>query len=482
MKGKLTTIINKLKKIETNFNKNKTRKYTAKHILLKSKEFQDLKNKFKKFHTELLNEGKVNEDILEIKREQFQSLAFSIDSILTEKTLTLTCPGDETKSDLNLDSEIESEDSLEEFSSDDSSDSSASVSSNNSIEADKTQIEMAIDKFKALKLIPQLSNDGKNLKAFISIIKEFEALGTSQEEKTEFLKFIIETRIDEIALRKLSIQETPKNTDELQKQLSKVFKPPKTSLQVQGQLASEKQGSRKVDEFAKKIETLTSELNEIRLNGIADEQIRTFVRKEIDDTGLNAFCIGLSEPFKTVVLASKPSDLTSAVQTAKSYESSIPKSNANVFNFSNNRRYSRYNNNNPNKFRNQNTNSYDSRQGNSNSRSFYNSKRHYNNGNNGNRSNNRSAPSHNNSNGRNGQNRQSNRNSDGHYNNNNNRSYNNSRYHNPRYNTSRNPQVNQVVNTHNHSNNSENYYAPEGQPLGEQIQQYQQWVPQSQSQ
>lgn len=467
--GKLTSIINKVKKIKTNFEKNKSRLYTAKHILVKTNEFHDLKKKFKEVYKQLVDSGTVNGDILDKKRTEFQTIAFALDNILTEKTLTLTHPGDESKSEIEL-LELDSEDTLEEFSEEEFEEDTQESSSNNIAAEVNT---MSIDKFKALKHIPQLAQDGTNLKSFITITKEFEVLGGSAEEKSEFLNFILETRINDTILTKLSIYPSPATTDELNNQLLKIFKPTKTSLQLQGELSNEKQGNKKVDDFAKKIETLTSELNKIRLNGVNSEEVKTFVRREIDETGLNAFCIGLNEPYKTVVLASKPTDLTSAIQTAKSYESSTPRTNQNVYNYNTNRNnnsYRRNNQNSNNRYhgnnnsrRNFNQNSNGNRP--NNSRQFHNSDRRnqnnqnnnfYNNNRNNNNNQNRSYNNRNRNNNNNNFNQNGNRNNFGNY----------------RPQNGRNSRVNQVID----NNSPGNAQAPEVQALGDQNRGYQHWV------
>lgn len=104
--------------------------------------------------------------------------------------------------------------------------------------------KMAIYRFKALKVVPQLSTDGSNLKTFVSIAKEFENLGSNELEKQQFIEFLCETKLTDSNIQKLSVYESAKTLEDLNNNLLKIFKPIKTSLKLHGELSSEKQKSR----------------------------------------------------------------------------------------------------------------------------------------------------------------------------------------------------------------------------------------------
>lgn len=437
-------VVERLTKIYENFKKNPNRSYSSRHILKISVELKSLKLKFNENLKQLVD-SKVNETSIESSKDKFLKLYDSIDNILTEKILLITKPGDTTREELGDNFVSEEEDSEGE---------GFSQASRHNQETD-----MSIDKFKAFKLVPKLDSEGKELGSFLNIVREFDALSADIEVKKDFIKFIIKSKVDDSLARKLNLLDEIKNCNDLEKSLNKVLKPKRTTLQIQSDLIHEKQNNKKVKDFSAKIESLVAELSSVRLSNVTDETFKKMINADADETGLNAFKIGLNDNLKPVVYAANPGTLAEAVQKAKDYESSLSNgSNAKVYRFSGNRnnnyRQNRGNSNfsprgRQNTYRNngnmrQNNNRYN----NSNNNSFRNQNNRNNNGssyNRGNRSNNNFNRNNNNNYNRN---------------NNNNYSYNNNRQNNSSGNRSgqnnrNNYRVNQI--------DSENQMSPEAQ-------------------
>lgn len=384
MLSTINKLIENLEKIKVNFKKNPSRKYSPENLLEKCEIIKEITKKYKECYKNLLDSKFDPKTLESLVKHKFYSLINELDAIIKEKIELLRKDKEYCENLASLDSLDYFDEFKNNFQEDknikEQSDSSPFVK--NSEDTSKIiNMSVAIDRFKALKLVPQLDSEGKNLSQFLSIVRELESLSENAEEIKKFIKFIIKAKCDEKTLRKLEICVNISNSTFLDKELKNIFKPTRTSLQIQSDLSSEKQGSKKVSDFASKIEDLTSELSNIRLSTVTNEEFKTLVRKEVDETGLNAFRLGLSEPFKTVIYASNPDTLTKAIQVAKDYESSIPQRNestANVFKMNaNNQTFQNKTYNNRNNYRNNNYNSrqYNNNNNNTNNRQNFNSQR-----------------------------------------------------------------------------------------------------------
>lgn len=358
MIGIIKHLIEELEKLKSNFKKNPSRKYTSDNLLVKSQRIKEIVQIYKENYKKLLEAQYDPKTLENLVKHKFYSLINDLELIIKEKIELLILD------QIDVDS-LSSLDYFEEF--------KEHFEHRIEVNAPSEDINMAIDKLKALKYIPQLAADGCNLSSFLIIVEEFQNLSQDAEEIKNFIAFIIKSKLNEKTLRKVQVCENVNNTETLGIALRSILKPLRTSLQIQSDLSTEKQGHKKLSDFSSKIEELTTELSNIRLSTIANEEFKRIVRKEVDETGLNAFRIGLSEPFKTVVYASHPETLSKAIELAKDFESSISHSNdsnANVYKIndrgynSNNGRsfrknqYNHYNSSRNNQYNNRNNNRY----------------------------------------------------------------------------------------------------------------------------
>lgn len=405
----LRKVFESLEKIHENFKKNPNRTYTARHILRTSVLLKELKSKFNE-NLKSLVDAQVNQSSIESSKDKFLKLYNSIDAILTDKILLITKPGDTTREEFGeqLESEEESEEESGDF-----EDRNIGVHS----------LNMPIDKFKAFKLVPKLDSEGKDLNCFLNIVHEFDALSEDVNDKKGFIKFIIKSKIDSSLVRKLDLLEEISNSKDLERSLNKVLKPKRTTLQIQSDLVHEKQNNRKVKEFSAKIESLVAELSSVRISNVTDDNVKKMINSDVDETGLNAFKLGLNDFLKPVVYAANPATLAEAIQKAKDYESSISNgNNARVYRFNSNnyRGNNRQNRNNSNRYNNNFNNRPNNFRNNGNGR-YNNNGGRFNNGNNNNNNNLRGQ----NYNRNNSSNNRGNRNSNNFNRNNNNNNYNN---------------------------------------------------------
>lgn len=415
----LKTSSERLQKILDNFKKNPNRKYTSKHILKITVEIKQIKDIFND-NIKKLVDADVNYSSINSCKDKFFKLYNQLDKILTDKILVITKPGDTTQEEIDI---CNTSDESEE-------DSDNKEHCNSILENPKMS---KIDRFNAFKIVPKLDKEGNDLNSFLNILKEFEALTDNENEKSEFIKFIVKTKIDTSIIRKLEILGEIKNCTQLEINLLKVLKPKRTTLQIQSDLIHEKQNNKKVKEFSEKIESLVAELSSVRIGTITDENIKKMINTDVDETGLNAFKLGLNDSLKTVVYAANPETLAEAIQKARDFESSVSNGNsAKVYRFNtNNKKGYRQNKGNSNNYNNNNGNNFNKKRynknyGQNNNNRYNNNSRNFNQNSNSNDQ--RGNRNYNNSNRNNNQynnynNRNNSYNNNNRSNNNNNRNY-----------------------------------------------------------
>lgn len=373
----METELSDLKRILVNFKKSINRGYSKDTILSKLQEIEVIKDKFK-----ALVENSTEKDSVLIELKTNFNLIFSeIKTLLTEALSKIN-----NMSDFNLEL--------------------------------------------SLKTIPEFNGNVKEVNKFIAI-GEIIHNSIKPEQRHILLNVIYNIKLTDKV--RIAIGAQPASFEILKKELLSRFRSYKTVAQIQLMLNSLTQKNMKISAYNDKILELIAELNDLQAKEIPNcsELQNDTINLINKGLALNVFKNGLCAELKPTIFASKPKDLSEAVQLAMQLESDMNINSDQVMYFTGdrNRHFNRNNNRN---FSNNNN------RGNSTGNNGYNNNgnRNNNNNNNGNRYNNRNN-NNNNGNGynnNNGNSRNRNRNNG----NNQNRNWNNNNGNNANNNRSRN--------------------------------------------
>lgn len=276
MASDLQALIQETQKILDNFKKTPNRAYSSEYLLGKQIHIKNTRETFKTKYAEVL---KIDQDQAVSLKNKFEAIYKQISDII------------DNKSKIYLENNSES----------------------------KTLKMASFEITTAIKVIPEFKGQLKELSNFLNIIEFLHDTLKDNDEKVKLIKFVIKTRLSENVKNKLITFSEPTNLTSLKTILHEAFKPKKTALSIQSEMAKSFQGNRGILDFSEKIETLMSQLNTIQISE-QGETHREIIVKLNEQIALNAFKNGLNEPMKSTVFASRPSKLQDAIQVASDLE------------------------------------------------------------------------------------------------------------------------------------------------------------------
>lgn len=166
------------------------------------------------------------------------------------------------------------------------------------------------------KLIPVFTGKKDELHSFVTNLNM--VFKTIKEEKQQFFfDFVFESRLDLKVQNRVKRDSMPTNVSELINILKKTYKPVRSANNVLNELTHITQKGESVTNFAGKIESLISELNEIQISEIGEEG-RSSIIKANNMIAFNSFKNGLKDQQAvTTIEASRVKAFTEALEIAE---------------------------------------------------------------------------------------------------------------------------------------------------------------------
>ncbi|XP_017486753.1 PREDICTED: basic-leucine zipper transcription factor A-like [Rhagoletis zephyria] len=176
----------------------------------------------------------------------------------------------------------------------------------------------------AVKVIPEFDGNYRSLSQFLGLV-DFYGKTLAESQHAVLVNFILATKLTDKVKNRLLTEDRPTTLTDLAQTLQKIYKSNKNALQLHHEITRAQQGNLSVNAFDSKIENLVASMNDIQI-AEQGEQNREIIVKLNEQIALGAFKSGLNNPYKSIILAARPSKLNEAIQLAA--EASVQSSHA----------------------------------------------------------------------------------------------------------------------------------------------------------
>lgn len=191
------------------------------------------------------------------------------------------------------------------------------VQINNLLKVKRNEIDTKMASFDiatATKIIPEFEGDQKKLGNFIGLV-EFYHNTLAATQHSIFISFILATKLADRVKNRIVAESTPTTLTEFKTTLTKCFKTKRNAASIHNELSRTYQGNQDINTYATRIESLLAQLNELQISEQGSDNRAIIVRLN-EQIGLSTFKNGLSEPYKSTVLAARPENFKTAVEVA----------------------------------------------------------------------------------------------------------------------------------------------------------------------